>query len=614
MVTCKSIKLLGTSGLVKSNRLLVYNTNTFKNSRICDILGLSDYERDILQDDPDISTINEIYDALKRREEFVFMEDVGDIDKEKHFLFNNDNLNSISGEGFNIMVFLEDDDILGYIVLLSPLGNSTTTKKTRYILNKTFLVKTIDIYINTEDNGIRVDRDTIKLLDSLPDEISEVEGYIKKKDLDDFSGLFKNNYSFHVNSQLKSADSKDIFTDQVFLKKEVASKLNLKRNINLGSDYSKFNHEQIGYFKGDPCLFVWNDNCEYSIFSLTTFVDDLFNVHGLNKPKSYTYPRRDKGGTLISSTEIYKIPRLSETTKTQEIKYFSGRYVIVEADKVTYLFDILNQQGELSGEELYENNDGWVPIETSARSNDIVYYIYESGKWRVLPSIDNIININIYKSFDHVVNLREGYVVGIRGGSKELTSTFIADSMDPFNKLCRLDTLTWQTYTDAIKKYYPFSNVYTNLEWCIASNTIPYRKIGEWIVFKNEENSTITYSNMNKVVKFRSNEEPIVINNQVLLGKSGNSYILYDEPGYFISKSASEIVNQNEKEIFMNEYRVIDGNVKKTYTPTDPISLHRSFLGSFRRNVLPQTLDGFKIIGSLSGIIYYRLGNIINFL
>jgi hypothetical protein len=144
---------------------------------------------------------------------------------------------------------------------------------------------------------------------------------------------------------------------------------------------------------------------------------------------------------------------------------------------------------------------------------------------------------------------------------------------------------------------------------------------------------------MTKSIKLSSKENnPIIINNEVLLTwvTSGDgfstTYTIYDEPGYYATPTYYNLkYNSATGSLTDGDSRYNNYIVYRTSTSPDkiltiktksdessksssPILIQRSFLRQFRRNVLPDTLENFKIIGSLCGIIYYRIGNVINYL
>ena len=91
------------------------------------------------------------------------------------------------------------------------------------------------------------------------------------------------NYTIHLEEFLSG---RDIFTDTTISTNfdtpgEInIYKLGIKRNLTLDSVYSSFEHHQIGYYKGDPSIYIWNDDGEYSIFSLTSSLvsSDNFSI------------------------------------------------------------------------------------------------------------------------------------------------------------------------------------------------------------------------------------------------------------------------------------------------------------------------------------------------
>ena len=140
------------------------------------------------------------------------------------------------------------------------------------------------------------------------------------------------------------------------------------------------------------------------------------------------------------------------------------------------------------------------------------------------------------------------------------------------------------------------------------------KRFGDWLVFSGTD-SSYTYVNLNKAVKFSTgDEDPIVINNQILLGRTkipgvGYRYTLYDTPGCYVTPLYRSINPNDGWELQSESKSLIIHNEGDL-----PSMLPTSILSAYRRNVLPETLEGFKLIGSIGGIIFYRIGNLISYL
>lgn len=646
MAVTKNIELLGTTGLSSSDSILAYNSQTFLNSSIVSKLGLGS-SASLLSSDPTTSTVEEIYNILIKSEYILTPATrAGDI---LQFQFDNDRSNNISGQGFNTLIFLSSSEIIGFAVFESVQGFNTTTTSSQYVLKKSYLIKYITIQLTSTSSDVREDKDTITLLTDVKAIAQRINrdysgdenyNYATKSDLSKLT-TGDNNYEIHVNSVLKGYSYKDFFTDTTHCKlinysnsgsKTVFNKLAFKKNLLLGSRYTDFSHTQISYYNGDPSLFIWDDSNNYSIFSLTTSMNSIFGDEVSDySPLPYTTSKNGVNGKQISKDEIYSLPLLYEGAN-QSIEYFAGRYIVVNVDDTLYLFDILRQSGEIGlSSPLYDKNNGWMISSYTNVYNKYDYYKYVSGEWVLSPS--EIGDAVEYSKLDYVPDSVKlsGTYVKIPQKTPNYINTFIVDRYDIYNRIQSLDSLRWSTYKKSINEVSSLSEVYTDSKFALTSGEIPVGKIGDWYIFKNDAASTLIYSNMTKSVKMSMSEnEPIVVNDQVLLMWNQNSdgsmvYTLYDEPGYFITPTCFNMKHEYGKNTYRDgdsrskDYKVYSEDLYSekylTLSSSDsPITLQRSFLGIFRRNVLPETLSGFKIIGCYAGLIYYRIENMINYL
>lgn len=638
MVASSITELLGTKNFGKSDGIIAYSSETFKNADLLERLGLSSYS-DILQKSPTLDNVDDIYNILKDISEFSQTSKNSSTSTYIEFIFDNDKSNLISGEGFDTIIFLLKNSVLGFTVLESVQGSDIRTTSSSYDLNRNYRIKYIGIKVYSGDSNLRLGKDTIEIYSDIKS-IAKVDSgnyigvnnynYSTKKDLEYNEG--EKNYNIYLNSIIKSGKSSDIFTDTTFnrVKSDLSissAKLYILKNMVLGSEYSDFNHIQLGYYSGDPSLFIWNDDNQYSIYSITRSIKSENNI---SRPYPYTVAKLGENNIPISRTNIFTLPLLYKGA-TQTINYFSGQFISVTIDSIKYLFDIERQSGEISASPLYSGNKGWIVESYTISETEYNYLILKTTGWVLTDeSKDAVFYNSIEKAY--VASLPLGSIIKIPKKIPTYLNYFIIDPVDLKNKIHVLNSDAWSSYSKAISIYPGFSEMYLNSKNAIATGAVLSKKIGDWYVFK--KSSTIIYSNLTTVVKLSSSEnEPIVVNNQVLItwSRINNTikYTIYDNQGYFITDTCYNLLYDNNTKSYSdadsrgNKYKVISDESKMLSLRvgtelgnniSSPIEIQRSFLGPLRRNTLPQTLDGFSIVGSFLGLIFYRVGNTINYL
>lgn len=640
MAASKITALVGTEGLNKSDGLLVYNSKTFEDQVLVERLGIQEDNAESLAKEPTIDTVASIkkkllgiegYKIIKREES----------DSGIHFIFNNYSGTYIDGQGFNVLIYLKGNDILGFTVLLSAQGFNVKTSTTKPVaLRKNYSVKEIHINLSNDGNNIRVGRDLINLLDTINQEKRDYSGP-ENYDYYSVSDFSKNrwsknpSYSIHLGSILKDKLAKNIFTDSAFCKIEsaknvVVQKLNIEKYLALplasfSSNYDEIKF-QVGIYSGDLVLYVWKD-LRYSIFSLTKTMNSIFSenaMEGDQRPYPYTSPRKDSNGVVLSNSEIYTIPY------GVEIVGFSGKYVKVNVGDEIRLFDIDQQEGEVGlDEKPGEKNNGWV-VDSYTALPGKKYYILFNGEWVETTRKDAAQTVKFLK---YASKNMDGKIVAVQNLKPNYLTNFILDTRDSKNRVIRTSDTTWSNYINAAKDIDSIAGIRLNYYYAIRNDAVLIGKEGNWHIF--EEGDSLIYTNCNKVIRFsKSSEEvtPIVLNDQVLLtikyekveDKDTTTFTLYNEPGYFVSErffnSISEDIEKqikNESKINREMYGSDYKRSKNTLTIDSdslPYLLQSSFFSAYRRNVLPETLDNFRIIGAFGGIIFYRIGNVINYL
>lgn len=649
MATSKNTGLLGIRSLSDCNKIVVYNSCITSDKSMLGRMGMEDYYDTLSQS---ITTVNvdDIYNVLSEVDEFSpILKSETSTGNLIYFNFDNNRSNVLSGAGFDTIIFAQDDLVIGYTQLNNIVSKDVVTNTTTYSLKRTYKIKYVSIIINTVDSTVRVDEDSINLVSNIKliaeKETRDFSGknnynYLTKANLGEINEITENNFNIYINPILKRSSATDVFTDISYSNIDSSSKpsgysprlspsvkysrLNLIKDFNLPTDYTNYDHIQFGFFGKDPALYLWNDNNSYSIFSLSSF---LVSPNLL----PYTTARLGNNGVAISKTNIYNLPFLYSGA-VQKILYFAGHYVVAMVDNKRYVFDITAQDGEIGlSEPLYNKNNGWI-VKSYSSVND--YYLYDGSKWISTTEAD------VATVVDELPETSEtGTIVMMSRRVPSHLTNFIIDRLDIRCRISPLNSLTWDTYKNAINDYYNLSNVYMDSKFSLTNGAILVGRIGDWFMFEEEKTSAVIYSNMTKSIKLSSKENnPIIINNEVLLTwvTSGDgfstTYTIYDEPGYYATPTYYNLkYNSATGSLTDGDSRYNNYIVYRTSTSPDkiltiktksdessksssPILIQRSFLRQFRRNVLPDTLENFKIIGSLCGIIYYRIGNVINYL
>ena len=589
MVASKKTEILGTKSLNQCDSIRLYNTETFKNPSIVSGFGLSESDVELLCSTPDATKVVEINTILSRFTEYDALKP----DENLVFTFNNNVPGLLNGQGFDTIIFLFMGEILGYICLLNPVGRIVNQSgASTYDLKRTYSVNTIYLTLTSDGNGILVDKDMISLLNDLIP-IAETTGRdLRGEENYDFATVKdiegsidrSSNYTIHLEEFLSG---RDIFTDTTISTNldtpgEInIYKLGIRRNLTLDSVYSSFEHHQIGYYKGDPSIYIWNDDGEYSIFSLTKFLGEYFDDDN-TRPLSYTV------NSEISKSEIFQVPYLYEGQQRPTISGFAGKYLICKLSGKQYLLDIDRQSGEDPYNHLYEKNKGWI-------------------KWKDPDT-----------------------------GKSYPVTDFSVDRTDPY---CRVslpekDTWAWTRWTDVIEDVKSLSDTYSDSSvGVVGYNKIFTARYGQWHV--TEDQIAKTYSGMTRSVVFAIEEnDPFILNDKALIAWSKGTdsegcdtitYTLYNNDGYYMTQKCYDNGSSlSDGESYGDRYTIYPSNSHKTVTfrvssnhgtdASSPLEVQNSFFAGYRRGSLPITMDGFRIIGALAGLVFYRIGNTINYL
>ena len=588
MVASKKTEILGTKSLNQCDSIRLYNTETFENPSIVSGFGLSESEVVLLRSIPDATKVIEINTILSRFTEY----DVIKPSKDLIFTFNNNIPGLLNGQGFDTIIFLFMGEVLGYMSLLNPVGKIVSQNGETYDLKRSYTVNTIYLTLTSDGNGILVNKDLISLLNELIP-IAETTGrdlrgeenynFATVKDIEG-SVNRHSNYTIHTEEFLSG---RDIFTDTTIASNLGVNgeltmyKLGIKRNLILDNVYSSFEHHQIGYYKGDPSLYIWNDDGRYSIFSLTKLLGEYFDDSN-TRPLSYTINNE------ISKSETFQVPYLLMGQVRPTIVGFAGKYLICRLSGKQYLLDIDRQSGEDPYNPLYEKNKGWI-------------------KWKD-PDTGTMIPI----------------------------TDFLVDRTDPYCKIIlpEKDTWEWTHWTDVVESVKSLSDTYSDSSvGVVGYNKSFTAKYGQWHV--TEDMITKTYSGMTRSLVMAIEEnDPFVLNDRALItwsegvdsdGCNTITYTLYNNDGYYMTQRCYDNgASSSDGESYGENYIVYPSNSTKSVTfrvsstndvaASSPLDIQNSFFAGYRRGSLPITMDGFKVIGALAGLVFYRIGNTINYL
>lgn len=532
------IELVGTENLLSSTLLLPYNSTGF----------------------PEISlgTINNILETLIASGSSF----IGNPEREEEEELTFTYLTSItSGQGFDTILFLKDEKtLLGYVYLGRVYGNTYSYRGITYLVDK------VNITISGQSNSLIVgDEQEVKFNMEITRQKPRTDNVrIKPKE---YSGV--GNYGIYLRDFL-AGNKKDIITDTGYVSFEGGYSGRLHFNqIKLPEAYSTFQHTQVGFYKGDPSLYVWNDEGQYSIFSLTKEIEF---VPGVSITKTYT-----PAIPGISSSEIYTILR-------GNIRYFASQYCVVEYNEDLYILDTSRQ---LTPE------GGWLVLKKEKIEDSFLYYRYSPTGWIPTTPVDNV------PTFDSL-DIAVGDVVRIPEYTITYLNDFVVDqSLE--TKISVIGAYGWKNYEEALKGIGTLSDTEVDSKALVESGYTVSRKVGNWFVFNTPTSTTRLWSNMIQTVEFSKEEEPIVVNDEVLLSYQDGEYTLYDLPGKYRSKKVGE-----------KEGYQLSKKVCKSFE--SPIDIQKSFFGAFRRNVLPTDVNDFKIVGALGGIIFYKTKNKISYL
>lgn len=553
------IELVGTENLTSSEKILLYNTNTFKNESLINLLGLPRI------DDISIESVDNILESLLLSTYYHPLE--------KPFTYINDRDDPLTGQGFDTIIFMRDDNSpLGYAYLGKEYGNTYTSKRITYVVDK------VKISILGEGESLKIGDSVVKFDMGILRQNPRTDNV--KKIPKKYTGF--GNYGSYIKDFI-AGNKKDILTESRYIKYEEYSGTLSLNTIELPIEYTDFNNAQVGFYQGDPSLYIWNNQGEYSIFSLTEEVHFNDTIKIL---KSYTLAKPG-----ISKSEIYKLPDLGN--ESQKIMYFASQYCIVESDEEHYVLDIPRQSSPDDG----PRNKGW--LITGRKIIPDVYRYFTSGPdgWiETSPNSDAI----LFDSLD----VATGSNVKVNEWDPIYLKNFVIDQ-SLRARICEVGSLGWRNYQEALKNIGNLCNTEIDSRELVESGCTVIKKIGNWFVFEIPTTDTYVYSNMTQTVEFLRTEDPIVVNDEVILcSYDDKKYTLFDSPGKYISKK------------YYNKFGTKKGYSlpKKSCTLLNPIDLQKSFFSAFRRNVLPNDLSDFKIIGALGGIIFYRTRNTISYI
>ena len=643
MAVSKVTELLGTKSLSSSDRLFVYNSKAFTNEAIVAALGFSESIGKLLSETPTTSTIDDFYVLLEATGAFETLEKEetpeGDSTTPSplSFIYRNDPLSVVSGYGFDTIIYLRGQQIIGFTVLLNPVGATITTKgQSYYSLSKDYTIDEVHITISTDKNNdiVEIDSEKLILYHKVESQarITKPVGYVT----DPTYETRRSNYRIGVNSLLKSTSPLEVFTDASMLRHDknefTLSKLELIRGITLDEMYEDFVNKQVGLYKGDIVLYLWenktstNNKINYTILSLTKSMGELSGNTALdNSPITYTSSLKDlTTGKYVSTDCMCTLPEFDPEDPIKKLVEFQGPYAKVELTSgETRIFDITKQGSpKYSG---FNYDRGWVIKEKTFTGRIITVSWNDVDK--IWEDSNDVVTGNYYENVDLIPGTATSRI-------KEYDVTFLTDFvLDNKGKLIK--NTSWQSMDKAREDFPQLTNSYADLTIALGKHegSKIVQRIGDWIKVYFSDSKTYLYTNMRTCVWVGKEEiEPIVINSSSLmtvetLDREIFTYTLYRNKGNFITKNLAKRLFgwSSESNMTMNSdfihgtweiikhedliFTMNTGNVSDS-----PFILGKGFLNRYRRNVIPRSLENLKIIGAVEGLIFYEQENIVNLL
>lgn len=274
------------------------------------------------------------------------------------------------------------------------------------------------------------------------------------------------------------------------------------------------------------------------------------------------------------------------------------------------------------------------------RFGNPICYIDSSTGYKTAPNyIANISQSILYFSGRYIIvdlgNYLNYYVIYDSENNKWINteSEFIVDPLDLNSKIIELPKII--NYNN-ISRYLPgISNIYLDIKDYSSTNTISMlKKIGDWYAIRRKRDNLVIYTNMDKTIYLRSDENPIIINNKLLMIHSkypeenldyytiytGSKNTFYSEKARVILETITnetsiynpELTYSNELGIMICLGGIRDEEYKNYYQNKDikivssNESIISSYFSQFRRNNLPtNSIKVPNIIGSIGGLLYY---------
>ena len=556
--------IIGAGKIINSSEVLVYNTNsfnTYKDSMMVGNIKLSDSPKilGILSSNPTSSNVGYICDKILNIEDLLGskiykrFENISTSPDYLEFEIDNKSRGIVKNDGFNVIIYLAyDGDRIystGFSTFVKPYGNRVQSSDS---VKRNYEIEKIDLTIDIR-NKISISDTKVYLLDSLVPETGLSTIDLLGPELYDYTSLAKiktDRYSFDQ-SPTYTSNLRTLATDTRSKCCFCESFSSILKGDNI--DYTKL--ELIRSFtlpvdfKSYQIGYLYGDLVLYSWSNTSVFsIVSLSQVTGLGSPKYYTEPLKE-GNQVIYSSTSWPFP-----DSIKKIMGFSGQYMVG-----------------------YGETGSRVVVDIFNRSTPI-----------------------------------------------DLGPSYILDPTDPLNKVYQADSSEFTSYISSILGYQFLQGLKFDIKGYINSGTLNViMKWSSWVILDYPELDAYIISNMTKALFIRTSElgNIIFINSECLLIASESdttiSYSLYDASGLFSSDLLVEYCSQN---LLINPATSVIGpesrlTITREYSAEDdsvevlssPAIIQSSFLSYFRRSYLPRTMQGFKIIGAASGIIYYTL-------
>ena len=464
-------------------------------------------------------------------------------------------------------------------------------------------LSTEDPFIYTNNNGVVQGFDTIIYL-SNSDNTSI--GYTE------FLNIQGEDRNINIQLAFNNVISGDLVIDLV------NSLTQLKNNPTVSTD---FIGKELNQY---PSAKNIHDDISNSTWNSPKYTSNLSSIYKSNTQNIFL------GYGLLKGTQLIKLD-LSKNMVVDPYEFGFTNYLFgyYEGDIVVYLWKGLDytiysitKRNRYNNPITYINSGvGYATIPNYSTTENTQQKIsYFAGKYAVVELSGSENSTQIYDTMS-------------KGWLKLNSPNFIIETTNLKNRIVELPIIT--NYNNVFDYLPDISNIYLNLYEYTRTNSLNIsKKVRNWYVIRRKRDKINIYSGMSKTLFCSDQEEPIIINDQIIMIRTKDEennldyYTVYNEnQKTYYSEKARVIIEGGKLEfnsslgiMFCNggsrdeEYKSLY-NTKEIKIIDSGETLNNSYFVRFRRNILPENITTIpEIVGAIDGIIFYKNQNYINYL